>query len=133
MIAIALDDEPLALEVLKKLCSSNADVNLVRTFTSPMEASAFLKENNENIIGVDVGIKEFYTDSNGNVVSNPRYLEKSMKKLTREQRRMSRKQNGSNNRNKQRIKVALIHEKITNKRNDFLQKQSTILICENQT
>ena len=84
-------------------------------------------------IGIDVGIKEFYSDSNGKVVHNPKHLEKSMRKLVREQRRLSRKMKGSNNRNKQRIKVALVHEKITNQRNDFLQKQSTILVRENQT
>ena len=89
--------------------------------------------NKGGMIGIDVGIKEFYSDSNGNVVANPKYLEKSMRKLVREQRKLSRKQKGSNNRNKQRVKVALVHEKITNQRNDFLQKQSTILIRENQT
>ena len=85
------------------------------------------------MIGIDVGIKEFYSDSNGNVVSNPKYLEKSMRKLMREQRKLSRKEKGSGNRNKQRVKVALVHEKITNQRKDFLQKQSTMLIRENQT
>ena len=85
------------------------------------------------MIGIDVGVKEFYSDSNGNVVNNPKYLEKSMRKLVREQRRLSRKQKGSNNRNRQRVKVAKAHEKITNQRNDFLQKQSTILVSENQT
>ena len=89
--------------------------------------------NNGGVIGIDVGIKEFYSDSNGNVVPNPKYLEKSMRKLIREQRKLSRKEKGSNNRNKQRVKVALVHEKITNQRNDFLQKQSTMLIRENQT
>ena len=85
------------------------------------------------MIGIDVGIKEFYSDSNGNVVNNPKYLEKSMRKLARAQRRLSRKQKGSNNRNRQRIRVARIHEKVTNQRNDFLQKQSTMLVSENQT
>lgn len=85
------------------------------------------------LIGIDVGIKDFYSDSNGNVIANPKYLEKSMRKLIREQRKLSRKQKGSNNRNKQRVKVALVHEKITNQRNDFLQKESTMLIRENQT
>lgn len=89
--------------------------------------------NNGGSIGIDVGIKEFYSDSNGNVVNNPKYLEKSMRKLVREQRKLSRKQKDSNNRNKQRVKVALVHEKITNQRNDFLQKQSTMLVRENQT
>ena len=91
------------------------------------------RPNNGGMIGIDVGIKEFYSDSNGNVVANPKYLEQSMRKLIREQRKQSRKQKGSNNRNKQRVKVAKVHEKITNQRNDFLQKQSTMLIYENQT
>ena len=92
-----------------------------------------LRPNDGGAIGIDVGIKEFYSDSNGNVVENPKYLERSTKKLVREQRRLSRKQKGSKNRSKQRVKVALVHEKITNQRNDFLQKQSTMLVRENQT
>ncbi len=84
-------------------------------------------------IGIDVGIKSFYTDNYGNEVQNPKHLRKYEKKLIREQHRLSRKQKGSNNRYKQRQKVALVHEKITNCRNDFLQKESTKLICENQT
>ena len=91
------------------------------------------KPNSGGKIGIDVGIKEFYSDSNGNMVPNPKHLEKSMRKLIREQRRLSRKEKGSSNRNKQRVKVALVHEKITNQRNDFLQKESTMLIRENQT
>ena len=98
-----------------------------------VEFTPQLRQNNGGVIGIDVGIKDFYSDSNGNVVSNPKYLERSMRKLIREQRKLSRKQIGSNNRNKQRIRVALVHEKITNQRNDFLQKQSTLLIRENQT
>ena len=91
------------------------------------------KKNKGGIIGIDVGIKNFYSDSNGNVVTNPKHLEKSMRKLVREQRRLSRKQKGSHNRDRQRMKVALVHERITNQRNDFLQKESTRLIRENQT
>lgn len=91
------------------------------------------KSNNGGSIGIDVGIKSFYSDSNGATVSNPKYLERNMRKLVREQRKLSRKGKSSSNRIKQRIKVALIHEKITNQRNDFLQKQSTMLIRENQT
>lgn len=90
------------------------------------------RPNNGGTIGIDVGIKEFYSDSNGNVVDNPKYLEKLQHKLIREQRKLSRKQKGSNNRNKQRLRVARVHEKITNRRNDFLQKQSTMLVRENQ-
>lgn len=92
-----------------------------------------LRPNDGGAIGIDVGIKEFYSDSNGNVVENPKYLERATKKLVREQRKLSRKQKGSKNRSKQCVKVALVHEKITNQRNDFLQKQSTMLVRENQT
>lgn len=84
-------------------------------------------------IGIDVGIKSFYSDSNGNDVENPKHLEKTIRKLKREQRKLSRNEKYSNNRNKQRIRVAAIHEKIVNQRNDFLQKQSTMLVRENQT
>lgn len=92
-----------------------------------------IHDNNGGEIGIDVGIKEFYSDSNGNKVKNPKFLEKSMRKLIREQRRLSRKKKDSKNRNKQRLKVARVHETVTNQRNDFLQKQSTILVRENQT
>lgn len=91
------------------------------------------KPNGGGEIGIDVGITEFYSDSNGNMVPNPGYLERSMRKLAREQRKLSRKQKGSKNREKQRKKVALVHEQVTNQRNDFLQKQSIMLIRENQT
>ncbi len=91
------------------------------------------RPNGGRMVGIDVGIREFYSDSNGNTVNNPKYLEKSQRKLIREQRRLSRKQKGSKNRNQQRIRVARVHEKITNQRNDFLQKQSTMLVRENQT
>lgn len=84
------------------------------------------------MIGLDVGIKTFYTDSNDNSISNPKTLAKSEKKLVKEQRRLSRMVKGSANWNKQRIKVARIHEKITNQRNDFLHKESTRLVKENQ-
>ena len=91
------------------------------------------KPNGGGEIGIDVGITEFYSDSNGNMVPNPGYLERSMRKLVREQRKLSRKQKGSKNREKQRKKVALVHEQVTNQRNDFLQKRSIMLIRENQT
>lgn len=91
------------------------------------------RPNKGGVIGIDVGIKEFYSDSSGNAVPNPKYLEKTMRRLVREQRKLSRRQKSSNNRNRQRVKVALVHEKIANQRNDFLQKRSTMLIRENQT
>lgn len=85
-----------------------------------------------NSIGIDLGIKDFCITSTGNKVDNPRYFVSSERKLARLQRQLSRKRNGSNNRNKARLKVARLHQHIANQRNDFLHKLSTKLIHENQ-
>ena len=79
-------------------------------------------------VGIDLGIKDFAVTSDGDKISNPKYLAKSEKKLIKLQRQLSRKSSGSNNRNKARIKLARAWEKITNQRTDFLQKLSTELI-----
>lgn len=88
--------------------------------------------NNGGMIGLDVGIKDFCIDSNGNKIENPKYLSKSLDKLKKEQKKLSKKKLGSKNWDKQRIKVARVYEHITNQRNDFLQKLSTTLVRENQ-
>ena len=82
----------------------------------------------DSVIGIDVGIKDFYSDSNGNSVPNHKRLERTQRKLRREQRKLSRKKVDSHNRDKQRLRVAKVHEDISNQRNDFLQKLSTTLI-----
>lgn len=84
-----------------------------------------------NQIGIDLGIKEFCITSNGDIISNPHYLKKSLKKLVKLQKELSRKSKGSSNRNKARIKVARLQEHIANQRKDYLQKLSTELIREN--
>ena len=85
-----------------------------------------------NAIGLDLGIKDLIIDSNGNKYKNHKYLTKSLKKLAREQRKISKMVKGSNNRNKQRIKVARLHKKIENQRNYYLHKLSRHIIDENQ-
>lgn len=75
-------------------------------------------------LGLDFSMHELYKDSNGYEPFYPRYYRQSEKKLAREQRHLSKMQKGSNNRNKQRIKVAKLHEKVANQRKDFLHKQS---------
>jgi len=86
----------------------------------------------ETTIGIDVGIKHFATFSNGQKIDNPRTLKKHEPRLKVLQKRLSRKQKGSNNRVKARLKVALKHEKITNIRQDFLHKTSHKLTHDNQ-
>lgn len=88
--------------------------------------------NDGGMIGIDVGIKEFYTDSNGKSVASPKAYHKHEKKLIREHRKLSRKKKGSSNREKQRTRLAAQYEKVANIRRDFLHKQSTILANENQ-
>lgn len=92
-----------------------------------------LRQNNGGQIGLDVGLKEFCTDNRGNTVANPKILRRLSKKLTKEQRKLSRRKLDSHNRNRQRIVLARVHEKITNTRRDFLHKLTTQLCRENQT
>jgi putative transposase len=82
----------------------------------------------DNQIGIDVGIENFATLSNGEVIANPTFLKKSEKKLAKLQRRLSRKKKGSANRRKARLKVARLHETIFNQRQDFLHKISFSII-----
>lgn len=112
------------------------------------------KPNAGGVVGIDLGIKDFYISSDGAKCNNPKYLAKSAKKLAREQRKLSKKiethivgykivkghrcpiydnpLSECKNIQKQRSKVARIQEHIANQRNDFLQKQSTRLVSENQ-
>lgn len=85
-----------------------------------------------NSIGLDLGLKDFVVTSDGEHIRHPKIGRSYESKLVREQRKFSRKQKNSQNRKKQRIKVAKAHEKISNKRNDFLHKLSHRLINENQ-
>ena len=110
--------------------------------------------NNGCVVGVDVGLKQFYTDSNGNEVANPRFLGKYTKKIRKAQKKLSRRIAANidhyivrNNKRypvykkplseckniqKQRKRLATLHEKVANSRTDFLYKQTRILVSENQ-
>ena len=83
-------------------------------------------------IGIDLGLKEFAICSNGDVFDNPKWLRKANYRLKLEQRKLSKMQKFSNNWNKHIIKIAKIHERITNQRKDYLHKISTKIIKENQ-
>lgn len=85
-----------------------------------------------NSIGIDVGIKDFSTLSNGEKISNPKYLFKSKKRLAKEQKILSRKSKSSNNYKRQKLKVDKLHEKVSNQRLDFQHKLSHKLVYENQ-
>jgi putative transposase len=84
-----------------------------------------------NVIGVDLGLKSFAVTSDGEVIDHPKLLVNKAARLARYQRRMARKQKGSINRAKARVKVARVHAEITDARQDFLHKTSTRLVATN--
>lgn len=94
---------------------------LVETEVQPLEKTG-------SSVGIDVGLKDFAILSDGTKYENQKWLRKLEKKLAKEQRILSRRKKGGSNWDKQRIKVARIHEKITNARTDYLQKISTEII-----
>ncbi len=82
----------------------------------------------EKKIGVDVGLINLLALSNSETVEPPKFLRHSENKLAKEQRRLSRKKFGSNNRKNQKIAVAKVHKKIRNQRKDFAHKTARNLI-----
>jgi putative transposase len=82
------------------------------------------------IVGIDLGLKELCITSDDQRFDNPKHLARSQKKLARLQRQLSRKPKGSKNRDKARIKVARLHEKIANQRRDAIHKLTTQLVHE---
>ena len=105
-------------------CSITCEVKLPDKQLSDIETCK------ENIVGIDVGLKEFATLSDNTVIPNPRHLNKHLNKLKREQRWLSRKTKGSNNRIKQIEKVQVVHRKVRNTRKDFLHKITSNMIAK---
>ena len=87
---------------------------------------------NNNAIGLDLGIKDLLITSDGEVINNNKITYKYENKLAKLQRQFAKKKKGSNNWNKHRIKIAKLYEKITNIRKDNLNKISNTLVKENQ-
>ena len=90
-----------------------------------------VKETNETV-GIDLGIKDFVITSDGEVFNNLHFKKSETKKIKRLQRQLSKKQKGSNNRNKARVKLAKLYKKINDKKQYYLHAVSNSLIDENQ-
>ncbi|MFB8136585.1 RNA-guided endonuclease TnpB family protein [Streptomyces mirabilis] len=84
-------------------------------------------------IGVDVGLNHLLTLSTGEKIANPRHERRDRAALARQQRRLAKKEKGSANRARARLKVARIHARIADRRRDGLHKLTTRLVRENQT
>ena len=80
------------------------------------------------MVGLDMGLSSFYTDSDGQKVNCPKFLRKAEKQLGREQRRLSRKKKGSSNRRKARVKVSRRHLKVSRQRKDFAVKAARCVV-----
>lgn len=89
-------------------------------------------ESRAEILGIDVGLKDFATTSEGDVIENPKFHKTKLSRLALLQQRLSHKKKGSKNREKAKLAVAKQHQKIVNQRTDFLHKLSTRLVGENQ-
>ncbi|PBC93325.1 putative transposase [Streptomyces sp. Ag82_O1-15] len=88
---------------------------------------------NANAVGIDVGLEHLLTLSTGEKIANPRHERRDRAALAREQRRLAKKEKGSANRARARLKVAKIHARIADRRRDTLHKITTRLVRENQT
>ena len=73
-------------------------------------------ERTDRHIGIDLGVKNFVITSNGEVFENRHFFKKQENKIAKLQRQLSKKQNGSNNRNKQRVRIAKVFERLTNQK-----------------
>lgn len=86
----------------------------------------------DQTVGIDAGLTSLYTLSTGEKIANPRHEKRDRQRLARAQQNLARKQKGSNNRAKARLKVSRIHARIADRRRDHLHKLSTRIIRENQ-
>ena len=113
-------------------------VTLTKTSTNKYYLSILIdyniiqKEKLDTLIGLDLGIKDFIVDSNRNRYENKHFYKNQENKLKKLNKQLSKKQKGSNNRNKIRIKLAKVYEKITNQRTNYLHQITSKLVNENQ-
>ncbi len=87
------------------------------------------KDNKKEVVGIDMSMRYFLVSSEGEKINHPKYLLKNESKLKRYQRKLSKKQKGSRNRAKFRLRVAKLHRKISNQRKDFLHKLSYYFVA----
>jgi putative transposase len=140
-VFLAKSHEPLAIRWSRTL-PKGAEPSTITVKLSPsgrwtvsllVDVEVKLLPVSPNQIGIDLGVTSLVTLSSGEHVANPKGFKAKRQKLRKAQKALSRKQKGSNNRYKARLKVAKVHEEISDARKDFLHKLSTRLVRENQT
>jgi len=93
-----------------------------------MDTEVHALPKNDRMVGIDVGLKSFAVDTDGHEFENPRCLGHTLGRIKTAQRVVSRKKKGSSNREKAKSKLAKLHEKVNNQRNDFLHKLSRFYV-----
>ena len=95
----------------------------------PQEEIIRFEQTNEHV-GIDLGVKDFVITSDGEVFENKHFFKSQEKKIVKLQRQLSKKQKGSNNRNKQRVKVAKAFERLTNQKDSYIHSVvNKLLTC----
>lgn len=118
----------------RKIEGDFRSVTVSKTPTNKYYVSILVKTNANllpstgNMVGIDVGLKDLFILSNGIIANNPRWFRESQSKLAKAQKHLSRKKKGSNRYEKQRLKVARIHEKIANQRSYFAHNMSSSIV-----
>jgi putative transposase len=138
-------DMPIKVKFHRNFEGNIKSVTIRKNSSERYYVSILIEESIESLkplcsaCGIDVGLKSFATITQGNWmykerlnISNPKYLEKTERILTRLQHKLSRKQKSSHNREKYRLKPAKLYERIANQRMDFLHKVFSVVIHENQ-
>ena len=126
---------PLSGEIKTVTVSMNPSGKYYASVLLEKEETVTISNTQKNIVGIDLGIKDFAITYDGNKTSkyaNPRHLSKHQKNLKRKQQKLARKQKGSNRRNKARLLAAKVYERISNVRQDFLHKLSRKIVNNNQ-
>ena len=135
--------KPIKCKLHRKFEGNSKTVTISKTPTGKYFVSVLVEVNKElpklkpidenKAVGIDLGIKTFAVLSDGEEIQNPKYLKADLKRLKKQQRRVSKKVKGSNNRKKAVKKLAILHENVSNKRNDFLHKVTAKLVSEHDT
>ena len=124
----------ISIRLHRKIKGKMGKVSLTKTPTGKYFVSMFTTEEYQELtptnksVGVDLGLKDLLITSDGEIFKNNRYTKKYERKLAIAQKHLARKNKGSNEYEKQRLKVAKLHEKVSNCRQDYLHKCSYSLI-----
>lgn len=125
------EDRPLTGKILFATLSKKPSGKYFVSITVETEHVPYKKTDKQ--VGIDLGIKDLAICSDGIKYSNIKTTYKHKNKLTYEQRQLSKKNKGSNSRWRQRVKVARVHERISNIRHNHLHQTSSSIVRENQT